>query len=249
MRYPISAGSAYLLAGLALAPTLARAQEQSPPTIAVTGNAVLHVPADSATLTIAWVLGSAPGDAQQTEDAKIIAQLTALLKDAGAGNAPLRFSENQYWMTYGDDNENPERAQRQRKVDISITGRPVITEVLARLRNHPVLQVQGNEFSCTCHDEMERRAEALAFAQARKSAEALAAAAGGHVSGLVAVSNQPYGFSMAMPDFAASQAMSLNEASVKAPAPVDRASTTGDGLQAPLLEVRGMVFTMWRLGR
>jgi uncharacterized protein YggE len=244
----MSAGPALLLARLALAPTLALAQEQSPPTIVVTGNAVLHVPADSATLTIGWVLGSAPGDAQQTEDSKAIAQLSTLLKEAGAGDAPLRFTDDQYWMPYRDDDDDPERAQRQRRVEVTITGRQVITDALARLRNHPVLQVQESEFGCTCNDEMARRAEALAFAKARKSAEALAAAAGGHVSGLVAVSNQPYGFSMAMPGFAVSEAMSLNEASIMAAAPVNRVPA-GSGLQAPLLDVRGAVFTMWRIGK
>lgn len=248
MRFLMCAGPATLLASLALTPALTLAQEQSPPTIVVTGNAVLHVPADSATLTIGWVLGSAPGDGQQAEDSKVIAQLSRLLTDAGAGDAPLRFTDDPYWMSYHDDDDNPERAQRQRKVEVTITGRQVITEVLARLRNHPVLQVQESEFGCTCNDEMERRAEALAFAKARRSAESLAAAAGGRVSGLAAVSNQPYGFSMVMPGFAASQAMSLNEASIT-PAPMDRAPGGGNGLQAPLLEVRGMVFTMWRLGR
>ena len=247
MRCLMSAGSAFLLASLSMAPAPATAQDQSPPTIVVTGDAVLHVPADSATFTIAWVLGSAPGDAQQAEDDKVVADLSALLKNAGAGAAPMRFSEEQPWMSYGDD-DNPERAQRQRKVDITITGRQTITDVLTRLRNHPVLLVQGSVFGCTCAEEMGRRAEALAFAKARRSAEALAAAAGGHVSGLVAVSNQPYGFGMALPGFAASEGMALNEARIAAP-PVDRVATTGTGLQAPLLNVRAMVFTVWQIGR
>jgi uncharacterized protein YggE len=247
MRFHMYAGSVFLLAALPLAAAPAAGQEQSPPTIIVTGDAVLHVPADSVTLTIAWVLGSAPGDAQQAEDDKIVAQLSGLLKDAGAGSAPLRFSEGQYWMSYHDDDDNPDRAQRQRKVDVTITGRDVITAVLARLRNHPVLQVQASDFGCTCKDDMARRAEALAFAKARRSAEALAIAAGARVTGLVAVSNLPYGFSMAMPGLAASSAMSLNEASITAAAPVDRVPT-GSGLQAPLLDVRGAVFTMWRIG-
>jgi uncharacterized protein YggE len=154
----------------------------------VTGDAVLHAPADSATLTIAWVLGSAPGDAQQVEDDKIVARLSALLKDAGAGSAALRFPEGQPWMSSGDD-DDPERAQRQRKVEVTITGRQTITDVLARLRNDPVFQVQGSLFDCTCHEDMDRRAEALAFGSARRSAEALATAAGGKLGGLVAVSN------------------------------------------------------------
>lgn len=68
------------------------------------------------------------------------------------------------------------------------------------------------------------------------------------MSGLVAVSNQPYGFGMAMPSFAASEGMALNEARVDAP-PVSAISTASSGLQAPLLDVRAMVFTMWRIGR
>lgn len=248
MRFHMYAGSVFLLSAFALTSVPAAGQEQSPPTIVVTGDAVLHVPADSATLTIGWVLGSAPGDAQQAEDDKIVAQLSGLLKDAGAGAATLRFSDDQYWMSYRND-DNSDRAQRQRKVDVTITGRDAITAVLARLRNHPVLQVQESEFGCTCNDEMEHRAEAMAFAKARKSAESLAAAAGARVSGLAAISNQPYGFGMVMPGLGYSQAMSLNEGRVTPPPTADRTPGGGSGLQAPLLEVRGAVFTIWRLGK
>jgi hypothetical protein len=53
---------------------------------------------------------------------------------------------------------------------------------------------------------------------------------------------------MGLQGFAASQGMALNEASIAAP-PVNRVSPLGGGLQVPLLEVRGAVFTVWRIRR
>jgi uncharacterized protein YggE len=227
-------------------PAPALAQKAAAPTVTVSGEATLQVPADSVTLTLSWLLGAAPGDAQQPEDDKTVADLKALLREAGAGSATLRFSAMPSWMMY-DSDDNPDRAQRTRKVDITLTGRSVITAVLTRLRNHPVFRIDRSDFDCTCRETVQHQASALAFARARGRAQALATAAGGHLHGLRMVTNQPFGMYMGYQEgrVSASYANAGN-----APQPPSRTTSqpSGDGLQIPLLDVREMVYTVWELG-
>jgi uncharacterized protein YggE len=231
---------------MATIPGVALAQQQAAPTVTVSAQATLQVPADSVTLTLSWLLGAAPGNAQQPEDDKAVADLKTLLSEAGAANVPLRFSAMPSWMMYNSD-DNPDRAQRTRKVDVTLTGRPVITAVLVQLRNHPVLRIDRSDFDCTCREAVQHQASALAFARARGRAEALAAAAGGHLHGLVTVTNQPYGM------FAGFQEARVSASHVSAGKPPqpprgEALQPSGDGLQIPLLDVQEMVYTVWELG-
>lgn len=239
-----------LMVGLALVPLPALAQTQgqieAEPTVTITGTATLQVPADSGTLTIRWTLGAARGDAQKAEDDKAVAALDTLLRNAGAPAAVLRFTDEEPWVYARSD--SPQDRQRVREVKVTLSGRSTITAALGQLRNHPIFEVSDADFECTCRDEAERRAEALAFGKARQSAEALATAAGGQVRGLVAISNQPYGFGLATQSATTGSGMPLEEASITTRA-AERVSTVGRGLQVPLLEVNGMVFTVWKIGR
>jgi uncharacterized protein YggE len=247
MRHLFVVGSTLIAGAILLQPTPARAQAPAAPTITVSADATLQVPADSVTFTLSWLLGAAPGDAQQPEDDKTITDLKALLHDAGAGAVPIRFSATPSWMSYNSDDDNAERAQRTRRVEVTLTGRSVITAVLTRLRNHPVLRVDDSDFDCTCREAMQHQASAMAFAKARGRAEALATAAGGHLHGLRMVTNQPFGMYMGYQEgrVSASYANAGN-----APQPPSRITSqpSGDGLQIPLLNVREMVYTVWELG-
>jgi uncharacterized protein YggE len=235
-----------MASAMLMQPAPALAQQAAAPTVTVSGEATLQVPADSVILTLSWLLGAAPGDAQQPEDDKTVADLKTLLREAGAGSVPLRFSSMPSWLAYRSD-DDPDRAQRTRKVDVTLTGRPVITAVLVRLRNHPVFRIERSEFDCTCREMVQHQASAQAFARARGYAEALATAAGGHLHGLVTVTNQPYGM------IAGFQEASVSASYVSAGKPLQpprsgTLPTSGDGLQIPLLDVQEMVYTVWELG-
>ena len=246
MRYFLVARSSLMTGVITLMPAAALAQKPAAPTVTVSAEATLQVPADSVTITLSWILGAAPGVAQQPEDDKTVADLKALLRDVGAGTAPIRFNAMSPWMSYQSD-DHPDRTQRTRTVDVTLTGRPVITAVLTRLRNHPVFRLDRSDYDCTCREAVQHQASALAFARARGRAEALATAAGGHLRGLLTVTNQPYGM------YAGFQtvAMSAGYVSDRAPSPPPRTGSlllSGDGLQIPLLDVQEMVYTVWELG-
>lgn len=247
MRRLVYTTAMAMMALLIQPPASLPGQEPTSPSVTITGVAVLQVPADSATLDISWTLGAGRGDAQQAEDQKAIASLTTLLDEAGAHRTVLRFPDESPWMSYGQP-EQPELAQRQRHVSVTVSGRSVLTTLLRRLRNHPVFTVSDADFACTCEESAQLRADAQAFAKARRSADALASAAGAHVQQLVSLSNQPM-FGV----FAPSQTLSTAGMDVTGPMPPppsDERALSADGLlQLPLITIHATLVTVWRFGR
>ena len=235
------------LAALAIALVVAPhawAQGPGPAVIMVSGDAVQHVPADSAALWIAWQLRNGEIPAQQAEDAAALDSLRALLRRAGVSSPQLHVTGREWFHFIGP--EDPEQPRdRRREVTVYVSGARQVVNVAAALRNHPVFREVLPQYACTCRDSAELLAYQEAFEASRHRARALAAAAGLRITGVAAISTTPYGL----------QATS-GYATVPGEQPIDphvvplRPPTPGrdeDPLAAPLVQVMGVVYVTWRV--